>query len=111
MAVNGVSPGLFATTVQLAANAGPILRVIMAAGKFHGVIQPQTPTGSLTAETRLPGTDTCRRTTGGFLAEPFNEGRSVLDFALGLNKRFSILPGYQSRQVVHILQDEVIPTP
>jgi hypothetical protein len=64
----------------------------MATGKFHGVIKPQTPTGSLTVETRLPGTDTCRRTTGGFLAEPFNEGRSVLDLALGLSKRFSILP-------------------
>jgi len=33
--VKGVSPGDFATTVQPAARAGPILRVIIAAGKFH----------------------------------------------------------------------------
>ena len=36
-AVNGVSPGGLITAVQPAANAGPNLRVIMAAGKFHGV--------------------------------------------------------------------------
>ena len=34
-AVKGVSPGDLATMVQPAARAGPILRVIMAAGKFH----------------------------------------------------------------------------
>ena len=34
-AVSGVSPGDLATTVQPAARAGPILRVIIAAGKFH----------------------------------------------------------------------------
>ena len=33
--VNGVSPGDLATTVQPAARAGPIFRVIIAAGKFH----------------------------------------------------------------------------
>lgn len=36
------------TTEQPAANAGATFRVIMAAGKFHGVIIPQTPTGSRT---------------------------------------------------------------
>ncbi len=33
--VKGVSPGDLATTVQPAAKAGPILRVIIAAGKFQ----------------------------------------------------------------------------
>ena len=33
--VKGVSPGDLATTVQPAASAGPIFRVIIAAGKFH----------------------------------------------------------------------------
>ena len=33
--VKGVSPGDLQTTVQPAARAGPILRVIMAAGKFQ----------------------------------------------------------------------------
>ena len=46
-ALRGVSLGGLMTTAQPAAKAGAILRVIMAAGKFHGVIMPQTPTGSL----------------------------------------------------------------
>jgi len=73
-AVSGVSPGDFTTTVQPAASAGPIFRVIIAAGKFHlhhivsipvlfeivggmtyGVINPQTPTGSLIVNTLFPG--------------------------------------------------------
>ena len=41
--------------VQPAASAGPDLRVIIAAGKFHGVIAPTTPTGSLTTMIRLSG--------------------------------------------------------
>lgn len=39
------------TIVQPAATAGPILRVPMANGKFHGVTSTQGPTGSL--ETRI----------------------------------------------------------
>ena len=46
MAVSGVSLAGFSTTVQPAANAGPILRVAIAAGKFHGVANSDTPTGS-----------------------------------------------------------------
>jgi len=33
------------TTVQPQAKAGPTFRVIIANGKFHGVIAPTTPTG------------------------------------------------------------------
>src|SRR5215472_5228658 len=43
--VNGVSDAGLSTTVQPAASAGPILRVAIAAGKFHGVISTLTPTG------------------------------------------------------------------
>src|SRR5437870_254741 len=39
-AENGVCDAGFATTVQPAASAGPTLRVIIAIGKFHGVIKP-----------------------------------------------------------------------
>ncbi len=49
----GVSWGGLTTIVQPAANAGAILRVIMAFGKFHGVMAAQTPTGSLVTMTRL----------------------------------------------------------
>jgi hypothetical protein len=44
-AVSGVSLAGLSTTVQPAASAGPILRVAMAAGKFHGVTRTQMPTG------------------------------------------------------------------
>jgi len=44
-AVSGVLLAGFNTTVQPAASAGPILRVAIAAGKFHGVASRATPTG------------------------------------------------------------------
>ena len=46
-AVSGVSGAGLATTVQPTASAGATLRVIMAAGKFHGVIAATTPIGCL----------------------------------------------------------------
>src|SRR5580658_9675009 len=52
-AENGVCDAGFSTIVQPAANAGPHLRVIIAAGKFHGVIAAQTPIGSLMTTMRL----------------------------------------------------------
>jgi hypothetical protein len=44
-AVSGVSVAGFNTHVQPAANAGPIFRVAMAAGKFQGVTRTEMPTG------------------------------------------------------------------
>ncbi len=44
-AVSGVSAAGFSTTVHPAASAGAILRVAIAAGKFHGVTSTLTPTG------------------------------------------------------------------
>src|SRR6185437_966377 len=41
------------TIVQPAARAGPTLRVIMAAGKFHGVMAATTPTGWRMTSNRL----------------------------------------------------------
>jgi hypothetical protein len=38
---------------QPAASAGAALRVIMALGKFHGVIEAATPTGCLMTVMRL----------------------------------------------------------
>ena len=46
-AVKGVSSAGLITTVQPAANAGATLRVIMANGKFQGVMAAQTPMGCL----------------------------------------------------------------
>src|SRR6202051_3850239 len=52
-AVRGVSEAGFRITVQPAANAGPILRVAIAAGKFHGVTRIDTPTGCCNTKIRL----------------------------------------------------------
>src|SRR6266702_507340 len=52
-AVSGVASAGLTTIGHPAASAGPTLRVIIAAGKFHGVIAAHTPTGSLTTRRRL----------------------------------------------------------
>ena len=52
-AESGVSLAGLSTTVQPAASAGPILRVAIAAGKFHGVTSTQTPTGWCCTRIRL----------------------------------------------------------
>ncbi|MBB5570839.1 hypothetical protein GGI58_006010 [Rhizobium lentis] len=44
-AENGVNSEGFSTTEQPAAKAGADFRVIMAAGKFHGVMAATTPIG------------------------------------------------------------------
>ena len=46
-AVSGVSSAGLSTTVQPAASAGPIFHAAISSGKFHGMIAPTTPTGSL----------------------------------------------------------------
>ena len=52
-AQSGVSSAGFTTTGQPAASAGATLRVIMATGKFHGVIAATTPIGCLITTIRL----------------------------------------------------------
>ena len=52
--VSGVSLAGLSTTGQPAASAGPILRVAIAAGKFHGVTSTATPAGRYCATTRAP---------------------------------------------------------
>ena len=53
-AENGVCSAGLMTIVQPAASAGAALRVSIAAGKFHGVIAAQTPTGSFCTSKRSP---------------------------------------------------------
>src|SRR5699024_11862032 len=56
-AVIGVCVAGFRTTVQAVARAGAILRVVIAAGKFQGVIAATTPTGCFCSKIRLFGCD------------------------------------------------------
>ena len=51
--MSGVSLAGLSTTVQPAARAGPIFRVAIAAGKFHGVMSTLTPTGCRVTRMRL----------------------------------------------------------
>ena len=51
-AENGVCSAGFSTMVQPAASPGDTLRVIIALGKFHGVIAPTTPIGCLMTTSR-----------------------------------------------------------
>src|ERR1700720_4133441 len=48
----GVDSAGLTTMVHPAAKAGPAFLVIIAAGKFHGVMAQQTPIGSLTTTKR-----------------------------------------------------------
>ena len=52
--VSGVNAAGLITTVHPAANAGPILRVPIASGKFHGVIAYTGPTGCFIVSNRVP---------------------------------------------------------
>ena len=52
--VSGVSDAGFSTMVQPAASAGAILRVPIAAGKFHGVTSTATPAGLCCTRMRAP---------------------------------------------------------
>ncbi len=51
-AVSGVSSAGLIRTVQPAASAGATLRVIMASGKFHGVMAAHTPIGCFSTSRR-----------------------------------------------------------
>jgi len=56
-ALRGVCSAGFTTCVQPAASAGPILRVTIAIGKFHGVIAAATPHGRRSTSSRFAGSD------------------------------------------------------
>ncbi len=53
-AVNGVCEAGRTMPVQPTASPGPIFRVIIAAGKFQGVMAAKTPTGSFITRMRRP---------------------------------------------------------
>ncbi len=58
-AVKGVLSAGLTSMVQPAASAGPALRVIMAAGKFQGVMAAHTPMGSRSVSSCWPAVGDC----------------------------------------------------
>ena len=105
-AVSGVSVAGLTTLVQPAASAGPSLRVIIAAGKFHGVIAAVTPTGCLQHEHAVGrvlrrhdlAVDALR-----LAGEPLEEARGVLDLADRLGERLALLGRHHGADLVGAL--------
>ena len=100
------------TMVQPAASAGAHLRVIMAFGKFQGVIAAHTPTGCLsTIRRRLlgDGRDDVAVDALGLLGEPLEEGGAVGDLAARLGQRLALLAGHQEREVLLVGHHQVEP--
>ena len=108
---SGVCLAGLTTMVQPAAIAGPILRVPMARGKFHGVMNMHGPTGCFMVSTRpcallvdrVAAVDAHR-----LLGEPVEEVRGVGDLRLGLGDRLAHLQRHQQREVVGALADQLV---
>src|SRR5690625_5523943 len=74
--VSGVFWAGLSTTVQPAASAGPILRVPIDSGKFHGVISSEGPTGRATVSTASSADGACRNRPGWRTASSANQRRN-----------------------------------
>lgn len=101
-AVSGVSDAGLRMTVQPAARAGPIFRVAMAAGKFHGVMSSATPIGwritmirfwpegavRTSPETRTASSEHHRRNSAAYRTSPRASG-SALPFSRPMSSAIS----------------------
>ena len=108
--VSGVSSAGLTTIVQPAAIAGPILRVPMASGKFHGVMNRHGPTGFLIVSSRLPPGGRLHPAAvdaHGLLGEPPEELRAVGHLALGLLDGLAHLEAHQLGEVVGPVDDRL----
>ena len=108
--VSGVSCAGLSTIVQPAAIAGPILRVPIASGKFHGVMSTQGPTGSLEIMRRfLPSVrlHEVAAHADGLLGEPAEEFGAVGHLALRFGERLAHLRSHDGRDVVGALVQQV----
>jgi hypothetical protein len=86
-AVSGVSSAGLMTTGQPAASAGATLRVIMASGKFQGVMAAHTPMGCLQHHQAAVVVELGQGLAVdalGFFGKPLDEAGAVGHFALGL---------------------------
>ena len=108
--VSGVSDAGFSTTVQPAASAGPILRVAIAAGKFHGVTSTATPAGLCCTTMRAPEArrivdlaDIAHR----LLGEPAEELGGVGDLAARVGERLAVLQRHQAGQALRLRHDQL----
>ncbi len=91
-AVSGVSVAAFNTTVQPAASAGPIFRVAIAAGKFHGVMRSDTPTGSRVTANQYSPLGACRRSPSIRTASSLNQRKNSAAYATSAIASDNTLP-------------------
>src|SRR5271166_3735113 len=111
-AVSGVSGAGLATAVQPTASAGASLRVIIAAGKFHGVIAATTPIRLLQDEDPRVGAEgrvDLAVDAVGLLGEEFDETRGVVDFAQRLGEGLPLLARHDECDVLAIGDDQIEP--
>src|SRR5262249_19878172 len=99
--VSGVSEAGLSTTVQPAASAGPILRVAMAAGEFHGGTSTGTPAGVCCATMRGPA--------GGRRVPrvPAEELGGRGDLAARIGQRLAVLDGDELGEPLGVAHDQL----
>ena len=109
---SGVAGAGLTTIVQPAASAGAALRAIIAIGKFHGVIAAHD--ADRLAQREQPATvgrgrDDLAVRALGLLGVPLDEGGAVEDLPARLGERLALLRGEHHREVVDVLDDQVVP--
>ncbi len=108
--VSGVSDAGLSTTVQPAASAGPILRVAMAAGKFHGVTSTATPAGLCCTRMRAPEAGALRHLADiahRFLGVPAEELGRIENLAARVRQRLAVLDGDQLGKALGVAHDQL----
>ncbi len=107
--VSGVSEAGFSTTGQPAASAGPILRVAIAAGKFHGVTSTAMPAGLCCTKMRAPDDGADRHLAEiahAFFGVPAEELGGVGDLAARVRQRLAVLERDQLREPLGVAHDQ-----
>lgn len=90
------------TTEQPAANAGATFLVIIAAGKFHGVMIPHTPMGCFTVITVVFGIDEGITSPYDLGASSANQEMKLAAYTISLTASAKVLPFSRHRIVATI---------
>jgi hypothetical protein len=94
------------TIVHPAAMAGATLRVIIALGKFHGVIAAQTPMGSRKHQHAIRGASGAEivspMTRLACSANHSTKGSAIGDLALGFSERLTLLQRHDAGEIIGI---------
>ena len=108
--VSGVSEAGLSTTGQPAASAGPILRVAIAAGKFHGVTSTAMPAGLCCTRMRAPeagARDMLADIAHRLLGVPAEELGRIGDLAARVRQRLAVLDGDQLGEPLGVAHDQL----